>query len=54
MHCLILISIFIFAAERAPVIKLDKFEFEADSGKPYLLEVPYESEYMYDENNFCI
>lgn len=37
----------IFAAERAPVIKLDKNAFEGDSGKPYIVEIPYESEYTY-------
>ncbi|GIY57128.1 twitchin [Caerostris extrusa] len=29
-------------AERAPIIKLDKFDFVGDSGKPYTIEVPYE------------
>lgn len=39
--------IFIFTAERAPIIKLDKFAFEADSGKPYTIEVPYESNFFF-------
>ncbi|KFM81373.1 Twitchin, partial [Stegodyphus mimosarum] len=29
-------------AERAPVIKLEKFDFVGDAGKPYTIEVPYE------------